>query len=456
MKNTNINRYKTYFRIIINILLIVILSYQYYNVWVDVYNDFLRFSYLRKGNYFMALIYALILTLFQTIYGGSKIGEYRLNNIIFSETLALVITNVIVYVAIIVPAAALGFINPLAILYTTMYQIIVIVIWAILVDYIMKKIFPPSKMLLIYGNLYKDKLMEKFIKRKDIYTIEESICIDEDEEKIKQKCNIYDNIIIGDIKSEKRNELLKYCFIKSKIAFVLPKLSDIILNKSENYYLFDSPLYISRNEGIPLEMTIVKRIMDILVSIIIILLLSPILILISICIKLEDGGPILFVQERITKNNKKFNIIKFRSMKVSNDYKVRPTEQSDERITKVGRIIRLTHMDELPQFFNVIKGDMSIVGPRPERREHVELYSKEISEFSYRLKVKAGITGLAQIYGKYNTEAYDKLKFDLIYIQNYSFIMDLEIVLKTIKVLFIKEKTEGFEKEKSKEIQKNA
>ena len=182
----------------------------------------------------------------------------------------------------------------------------------------------------------------------------------------------------------------------------------------------------------------------------------PIWILIALLIKIEDGGPVFYFQERVTINKKLFNIIKFRSMKFSNDDKIIPTIDSDSRITKIGFFIRKFHLDEVPQFLNVIKGDMSIVGPRPERKEHVDLYSTEIVEFDYRYKVKAGITGLAQIYGKYNTSPIDKLKLDLVYIKKCSFMFDLELIMRTLKVLVISDNTEGFDKKTQEYIMTNA
>jgi lipopolysaccharide/colanic/teichoic acid biosynthesis glycosyltransferase len=163
--------------------------------------------------------------------------------------------------------------------------------------------------------------------------------------------------------------------------------------------------------------------------------------IIAIAIKIDDGGPVFFRQDRVTMNGKVFSILKFRSMIVDAEKNgaVIPAIDNDPRITKVGKIIRKIRVDELPQIFNIIKGEMSIVGPRPERVEHVEKYKKEIPEFKYREKVKAGLTGVAQVYGKYNTSAYDKLKLDLMYIQNYRILLDIEIIFQTIKILFEKE-----------------
>ena len=203
-----------------------------------------------------------------------------------------------------------------------------------------------------------------------------------------------------------------------------------------------------------IEQRFVKRLVDIVLSLIAIVLLSPIFIITAVAIKLYDGGPVFYYQDRCTKDGKIFSICKFRSMIVNaeKDGHSVPATDRDPRITPVGRVIRATRIDELPQIFNILKGDMSIVGPRPERVEHVDLYSKEIPEFAYRMKVKGGLTGYAQVYGKYNTTAYDKLKLDLMYIQNYSLLLDIEIIFKTVKILFMRESTEGFDKEVSATI----
>ena len=171
-------------------------------------------------------------------------------------------------------------------------------------------------------------------------------------------------------------------------------------------------------------------------------------------VKLEDGGPALFKQKRATLNGRVFEVLKFRSMVVDAEREGAPVPATgrDARITKVGRIIRACRIDELPQLFNILKGEMSLVGPRPERLEHVEKYSRDIPEFPYRLKVKGGLTGYAQVYGKYNTTAYDKLKLDLTYIQNYSIRLDIEILFQTVRILFMKESTEGFSEEASTEM----
>lgn len=192
-----------------------------------------------------------------------------------------------------------------------------------------------------------------------------------------------------------------------------------------------------------------KRAMDICLCSIAMIVAAPIMLIVAIAIKLEDGGPVFFKQERVTRDEKRFDILKFRSMIVDAEKagQVIPATDHDPRITKVGRVIRATRIDELPQIINILKGEMSIVGPRPERVEHVEKYQAEIPEFVYRTKVKGGLTGYAQIYGKYNTSPYDKLRLDLTYIEEYSILLDIKLILMTLQIMVRKESTEGFKKE---------
>ena len=282
--------------------------------------------------------------------------------------------------------------------------------------------------------------------RKNIKELSE----DEIHELIKQ----YDSVLIYDVHSLERNKIIKFCYEQSIRVYVTPKVSDILIRSSESIHLFDTPLFLMRNNGLTFEQKLIKRIMDIVISLIVLIITSPIMLIVAVAIKLYDGGPVLFKQERCTINGKIFKIHKFRSMIVDaeKEGKSIPATEHDPRITPVGNIIRKLRIDELPQMYDILKGDMSIVGPRPERIEHVKAYTEEIPEFAYRLKVKGGLTGFAQIYGKYNTTAYDKLKLDLMYIQNYSVLMDIRLIFMTVKIMFMKESTEGFNEEVSKDI----
>ena len=258
--------------------------------------------------------------------------------------------------------------------------------------------------------------------------------------------NEYEGVIIWDLPSSIRNRYLKYCFDHSIRCYMSPKISDIILIGTTRIHLFDTPLLMSRNHGLSVEERAGKRILDIVVSGIGIVLTSPLMLLIAILVKAYDGGPVFYLQDRLTYRGKEFKICKFRSMCVDSEKQgARLASKNDSRITPVGKVLRNLHLDELPQLFNVFKGDMSLVGPRPERRVIMDEYEKEIPEFHYRLKVKAGLTGYAQVYGKYNTTPYDKLKLDLFYIENYSLLLDIKLLFMTVKIFFQKEVSEGVE-----------
>ena len=263
----------------------------------------------------------------------------------------------------------------------------------------------------------------------------------------------YSCVLIYDIPSRERNYILKQCYRRGIRCYLTPKLSDILIRSAENQHLFDTPLYLCRNSSLTIERAFFKRLTDILISALGLLFFSPIMLLIALFIRFEDRGPVIYQQERLTKDGRHFHIYKFRSMRedAERDGKARLAEKDDERITAVGRFIRPFRLDELPQLWNILLGEMSLVGPRPERPDIAAAYEKEIPEFSYRLKVKAGLTGYAQVYGKYNTTAYDKLKLDLMYIQNGSLMMDMEILLKTVQILFQRESAEGVRAEDRQE-----
>ena len=254
----------------------------------------------------------------------------------------------------------------------------------------------------------------------------------------------YNAVVLCDLPAEARNMIMKYCYQMSVRTYVTPKISDILFRSADDIHLFDTPLLLSRNQGPDIVQVFLKRAFDIIASILGIILASPFMLIIAICIKLYDRGPVLYKQARLTKDEREFMIYKFRSMRVDSEKDgARLAAKGDQRVTPIGKVIRNIHFDELPQLFNILKGDMSLVGPRPERKVIADQYTERIPEFPFRCKVKAGLTGYAQVYGKYNTTPYDKLKLDLTYIENYSLWLDLKIILLTFKILFQKESTEG-------------
>lgn len=309
-------------------------------------------------------------------------------------------------------------------------------------------------MLMIYGSELVDTLAVKMSSRPEKYVIAKRMNIDEGLDAIYAEMEHYDGVIICDVKAQIRNKLVKYCYGKSIRTYLTPKISDVIIRNGINVDLFDTPLVLCPNTGLSPEQAFVKRCVDLAIAIPMTIVALPFMGITALLVKLQDGGPVLFKQKRCTINERVFNVLKFRSMIVDaeKDGKSRPCVDNDPRITPVGKFIRKTRLDELPQLFNILKGDMSIVGPRPERIEHIESYSKEIPEFKFRLKVKAGLTGYAQIAGKYNTSAYDKIKLDLMYIERYTLRRDFKLMLMTLKILFMSDSTEGFTKKESEDM----
>lgn len=452
MKKDN-EQYKRIIRALLVIGLVACETAFFMYSWIKSYNPYTVFPFFQKGHWLMAAMYILYQMIFLYIFGGLKIGYLKKSNIIYSQCLAMLCANVVIYLQIVL--ISVRFVTVFPLLKITFFDIIVVVISAWISEFIFKKLFPPRKMLLVYGEYDPTAFIQKVNSRKDKYKIEKIVDISIGFEKIKEIIPQYEGVIIYDLHSETRNLILKFCYANDIRAYSTTKVSDILIRGAESLHIFDTPLLLYRNHGLNFEQRVMKRAMDIIVSGIMLILTSPIFLIASIAIKLYDGGPVFYRQTRVTLNGKKFDIFKFRSMIVDaeKDGKSQPAADKDPRITPVGRVLRATRLDELPQLIDIFVGNMSLVGPRPERVEHVEKYTDELPEFEYRLKVRGGLTGYAQIYGKYNTTPYDKLQLDLIYIQNYSILLDLRLLLMTIKIMFMKESTEGFTEEQKKEIQ---
>lgn len=445
MKSGGLDQYKRLIRFAFNILLLGCLMFFFIRIWDRNYNDWIVFPFYYKGFLLMGAFYALFFVIFSYILGGMKIGYLKSSSLMLSQTLALIAANVSIYLETVLLSAR--FVNVIPMIELTAIDIVVIFIWTFLVNRIFRKLFPARHILLLYEEYDPSLLLRKVNSRKDRYLIKKSMNVEEGWESITKEMRNYDAVFLCDIHSPLRNRLVKYCYANGIRSYITPKISDIIIRSSENIHMFDTPLLLSRNNGLSFEQKLVKRFMDIVISLVMLVITSPFMLVTAVAIKLYDGGPVFFRQKRCTINGREFYIHKFRSMIVNaeKEGEVIPATDDDERITPVGKVIRKTRLDELPQFIDILKGDMSVVGPRPERVEHVEMYTREIPEFSYRLKVKGGLTGYAQIYGKYNTTAYDKLKLDLMYIQNYSLLLDLKLIIMTVKIIFVKESTEGFE-----------
>ena len=372
----------------------------------------------------MIALYAGLLLFFLLTYGGFRIGYLKKGNLLCSQILSIGLLNLITYIQI--SLLDKKFHDPRILLGMTVVQLLIALIWTFL--------FQPAF-----------HLMEKIHSREDKYYLETAIHIGVGIKAILEEAKKYDALIIGDIPAKDRNALLKKCFEQDIRTYTVPKLSDILIRTSQELDIFDSPLLLSRNDGISDLQRFIKRAMDFICSSIGIVVLSPFFLLVALSIYLTDRGPVFYKQTRLTEGGKEFQICKFRTMIQNAEAKTgaRLAAEHDDRILPVGHFLRRTRLDELPQLFNIWKGEMSIVGPRPERPELAAEIEKEIPEFCYRLKMKAGLTGYAQVYGKYNTTSYDKLKLDLTYIRNYSLLLDLKLILMTPKIMMLKESTEG-------------
>ncbi|MBQ1597441.1 MAG: exopolysaccharide biosynthesis polyprenyl glycosylphosphotransferase [Candidatus Weimeria sp.] len=431
-----------------NILITFVISAIFYVAWNNWLNILMDRKFLGKGNWLMVGIYMIVSIFFIQSFGGFKIGISRISHGSIGCALASVMTNIIMGMFTIMMVGYARLIPTIVFVYFNMCILDVVLLFGMTYfgTWLFRQIFPPYQMLMIHGD-HKNNLDRKMNHRGDKYRIAGILTADTPIEKIARAIPNYDAVLINDVPSELKNKILKVCFDQKKRVYFTPKISDIIVKEAEELNLFDTPLYLSRNIGFSTVQSVVKRAGDIVLALIGIILSSPIMLITAILIHSYDKGPVFYRQERYTIGKKRFKVLKFRSMIVDAEKggKARLATENDDRITPVGHVIRATRIDEIPQFFNILKGDMSFVGPRPERPEIHEEYCLKVPEFDFRLSVKAGLTGYAQVYGKYNTTTYDKLKFDMIYVQKTSILLDLQLILLTLRVVFQKESTEGIE-----------
>lgn len=442
--NNSREKYKRLIKMLFSTVVVIGLGLIYSFVWVGYYNRYvLQMPFFRRGNWVIILLYIALLAFFMNTYGGFKIGYLKNVNLIYSQTISIIFSNIFVYFQIAVIDKR--FVTPTYIFLMTLADLLFVLVWTLLFHLAYKHMFPPRKMLLIAGDRKDYHLRDKINSREDKYEICAEISYRKGIDEMKGLIDQYDGVIVGDMPSHERNQIIKYCFNVGKRSYSVPKISDILLRSSDEMNLFDTPLLLSRNLGLSVEQQWLKRCEDIFASTLMLLLFSPIFLIASIGIKFTDGGPIFYKQERLTKDGKIFMIYKFRTMVVDAEKKTGPVlaSEKDPRVLPVGRFLRATRMDELPQILNILKGEMSLVGPRPERPALAEEIEYQIPEFVYRLKVKAGLTGYAQVYGKYNTNSYDKLKLDLTYIRKYSLLLDLKLIFMTPKIMLMKESSEG-------------
>ncbi len=434
-------------------LIVASVTFSFIDIWINHYPDAMLY---RNGNYLIAFSFVLLFGLLSSNFGALKIGIFRIHEIIYYFSISLFFTNIFTYLELSLIAKYL--LNPLPLIIGFIYQVVIISIGSYCANTIYFMLYKARRMLAIFGDDEGFKLINKMSTIPARFKIEQGININSSTiEDIKKSIDKFECVIICNVEKNLENEILLYCYTNQKRTYLLPSITDIIISNSYEIQISDIPVLMSRNRGLTTEQKILKRIMDIVISGVLTVLSLPIMLIVAVAVKLCDGGPVFYKQNRVTENGKIFNILKFRSMIVGADKQkgVKITEDNDIRITKVGKIIRTLRLDELPQLINVLKGDMSMVGPRPESVANVYEYSRVYPEFDLRHRVKAGLTGFAQIYGKHNTSPKNKLNMDLFYIETYSPLQDIKIMTLTLKTIFSKNSAQGFEKEEIKEGTEN-
>ncbi len=397
-----------------------------------------------KEAIFATLLYAVILYRLEKSIGGYKIGKLRVSYIVFLNWVSLAFLQ---FGSFLGEWLFFGVHNIMSHIICLAILCVLSLVWAFFGNKLALILIPPLKTIIIYDRQNKwdvQRMDTPFPKQLNVIGSIEISCGLEYIQKNALKAEV---LYLYRIPADLRHDLLKFAAENKLYAYVQPVLGDLILNSTQVSSIFDLPVLHFSNRDTLNSFYLGKRVYDILVSLLALLISSPLMLLIALLIKLDDQGPVLYQQTRLTRDNKEFTLIKFRSMRVDAeaDGIARLSPEGDQRVTRVGKWLRKIRADELPQFFNVLKGDMSVVGPRPERPEIAKQYEEDMPEFSLRLLTKAGITGYAQIYGKYNTSPYDKLQMDLLYILRQSMWEDIKLTVMTIGLIFSKDSTEGID-----------
>lgn len=394
------------------------------------------------------LTFAIVGLLMVAVYGRYDVGRRKSKPIIYSLVLATILTDAITYLQLMImntitpDVAAFRLTHLWELILVFVIQIVLIVVFVYLGNGIYFRLIPPEKCCIITS---KETDLEKLSRGVKKYKKQYQVMrvVDYRRTDIEEIIEKMDTVILYNVPMNERTEIINYCYEHLINIYLNPEITDIVENLAEHYLLDDVSMLNFNVEGLTLEQRFFKRAFDIVVSLVAILVSSPFWLISAIAIKLGDGGPVFFKQKRATRDGRVFHVYKFRTMKVNVEN--RSATADDDRITKVGKILRKTRLDEIPQFLNIFLGDMSFVGPRPEMLENVYAYTEDLPEFKYRLRVKAGLTGYAQIAGKYNTSPKDKLILDMMYIEKYSFWNDIKLCFQTLIVLLKSDSTEGFQ-----------
>lgn len=395
------------------------------------------------GNLVVCVLFMLLYFYFARTYDAFFISHNTIGEIVTSQSLSAFLADTAMYFVIILLSKRL--VNPLPLIAVFAIQFALSAFWSWIANLVYYRIYPAKKTLIINDvRRDMDGIIRKYhMERK--FDISKSVSVEE----CLNDLSVIDDVevvFLSGVHTHERNIILKYCMYNDKLVYMIPRVGDVIMSGAQQVHLFHLPMLRTGGYRPNPEYVITKRLFDIIASVLGLIVLSPLFLVVAIVIKASDKGPVFYRQERLTKDGKRFMIHKFRSMRADAEKDGIPRLSSgvyDDRITPVGRFIRRCRIDELPQLFDILTGNLSVVGPRPERPEIAEEYMKEMPEFQLRLQAKAGLTGYAQIYGKYNTTPYDKLQLDLMYIAHPSLAEDIRICFATIRILFKPSSTEG-------------
>lgn len=414
-------------------------------VWMVYYAERIHSPFYGRGNYVVCILYAVLYFVFGRLYGGFQVTTSRITELVYAQYVALIFTHAMMYVVICL--LSYKFIQPLPLVCSVLGSMGLASIWSVFANKLNGWLFPPRRTVVVYDYIEENYAVKQIEKLTWKFNVTESIGMAAGMSAVLNAVERSEVVFMCGVVSSERNTILKYCIQHDIPAYIRPKIGDLLVSGAKRMHLNNLPvLYCERNRT-SAWYTGIKRGIDILVSLLGLIITGSFLLIVAACIKMYDCGPILYKQRRLTKDGKTFEIYKFRSMRqdAEKDGVARLASQNDDRITPIGKFIRKVRIDELPQLLNILRGEMSLVGPRPERPEIAEQYEQEIPEFALRLQAKAGLTGCAQIYGKYNTSPYDKLQMDLMYIANQSIVQDLKLIFATIKILFVSDSTQGIE-----------
>ena len=427
---------------LLKLLNVLLITMPFAWCWFHYYAQHMALPFYDRGNWVVVALYAVLYMIFGRVYGGFWISLNRISESVYSQALAVMMTSGIMYVVTFLLERQLPNIWPVMAAFAV--QLVLSGLWSMAAHVAYYMLFPATKTIIVYGERQgMEKLIQDYGFEKK-FTVIKTLKVEQCIANIDLLYNAQ-TVFVSGVHSHERNIILKYCVEHGIMMYLVPRIGDVLMSGAQQMHMFHLPmLRVGRYNPSPWH-TIAKRTFDVVSAGALFLVISPLMLITAIAIK-TDGGPVFYKQRRLTQDGKEFYVLKFRSMRVDaeKDGVARlSTGDKDDRITKVGHFIRKVRIDELPQLLNIIGGSMSVVGPRPERPEIASQYVKEMPEFSLRLQAKAGLTGYAQVYGKYNTTPYDKLQMDLMYISNPSFWEDLRIIFATIKILFVPESTEG-------------